>query len=116
MVTPQMVKDEVKQRIDELAMRGMAPQEIRNSIVESLSKTYDYTILITLPLARDLKYALLIADALLETLEIVNEVMVQHDLAPIHIKELENPLVIALETHFGSDIETIVRYFCRLGS
>jgi hypothetical protein len=112
----QAVAVEAREKVEAMKAEGFSNEKIRKTIVEGISTTTLMVVFKVLPMLENpvagVQYTLSVNQAL----GAVNEVLLkEYDIAPIHISELNNPVVKTLEEFLGKDIDTILTELAERG-
>jgi hypothetical protein len=107
-----MDKVQLKNTIENLARREMEKgNDLRNSLLEHLTRESRLAAIAILDrlMTQGMQFGLAFAVATNESVGVVNEILCELDAGapPIHITELENPVIEALEAATGKHIDEI---------
>ncbi|QCK84081.1 hypothetical protein E5Z46_18895 [Geobacillus kaustophilus NBRC 102445] len=107
----QAVKMEVSQHIEEMTMKGLPRDEIRQRVAIGVANSLEKSFDMVRPLMDTVFDLIQYVKLAQNVIEAVNEVLLVRDYFPITIHELNNQVVVALEDYFEQDIEDIIEVF-----
>lgn len=107
----QVVKTEVSQHIEEMTMKGLPRDEIRQRVADGVANSLELSLDMLRPSINNVFDLVQYAKLAQDIVGAVNEVLLSRDYSPIVIHELNNRAVVALEDYFKEDIEDIIKMF-----
>jgi hypothetical protein len=110
----QAVKMEVSQHIEEMTMKGLPRDEIRQRVADGVAHSLELSLEMVRPLMDNVFDLVQYVKLAQDIVGAVNEVLLSRDYSPIVIHELNNRAVVALEDYFNEDIEDIIEMFASL--